>query len=115
MKGLFEITPSGEDGLFEVRLNPDHAVFSGHFPGKPILPGVCSLMIVRECASSLAGRPLRYTSIKESKFLSAVTPSEAPVVKLRLMTDGETYTADATISAAETIKLKLKAILTTDE
>ena len=32
---------------FRVRLDASHQVFRGHFPGHPMLPGVCTLQLVR--------------------------------------------------------------------
>ena len=34
---------------FRVRLDASHPVYRGHFPGHPVLPGVCTLQLVREC------------------------------------------------------------------
>jgi 3-hydroxyacyl-[acyl-carrier-protein] dehydratase len=98
--------------MFETTLNPGHAVFAGHFPGNPVLPGVCSMMMVRECASRLVGRELRYAAVKECKFLAAITPDLRLTIKLNLNCD---YGLDATIQSGETVMLKLKATLTPDE
>ncbi len=118
MKDLYEIFPGREQGTFEVGLNARHAVFGGHFPGNPVLPGVCSMMIVRECASLLAARPLRYASVRESKFLAAITPDARLEVRVKLSNDadaGGAYPLDAVIRHGETTMLKLKARLTPDE
>ncbi|MDR2883323.1 MAG: hydroxymyristoyl-ACP dehydratase [Alistipes sp.] len=118
MKDLFDIIPARGEGVFDVRLNPDHAVFQGHFPGNAVLPGVCSMMIVRECASSLVARPLQYVHVKESKFLAAITPDAHLTVAIRLSTNadtGDVYTLDATIRCGEITMLKLKARLEPDE
>ena len=41
---------------FRVRLDASHPVYRGHFPGHPVLPGVCTLQLVRvfqtDCKSS---------------------------------------------------------------
>jgi 3-hydroxyacyl-[acyl-carrier-protein] dehydratase len=129
MKDLVEITSAeagtgawavtGETGgtyVFGVRLDPEHPVFRGHFPGKPILPGVCSLAIIRECAARAAGVALKFSSIRESKFLSAVLPTAQLTVELNLVQDADkTYAVDATLSEGETVMLKLKAIIEKDE
>lgn len=115
MNGLYEIVAGPEDGRFEVRLDPGHIVFRGHFPGKPVLPGVCSLMIVRECASRLAGRPLRYVSVREGKFLSVITPDARITVDVKLTGHNDGYPISATIRGHDTTMLKLKACLKPDE
>jgi len=48
MDGLYKITLFDYDpdaGILNSRiaLNKDHPVFEGHFPGNPILPGVCTV------------------------------------------------------------------------
>ncbi len=80
------------------------------------IPGVCSLMIVRECASLLAARPLRYSTVRESKFLAAITPDTRLEVATKITaTDAADYTLEATIHHGATTMLKLKARLTPDE
>ena len=34
-----------EDGkqAIEIELNPGHVLYQGHFPGQPVVPGVCTL------------------------------------------------------------------------
>ncbi len=115
MKDLYEITGSTGEGVFEVRLNPDHDIFRGHFPGNPVLPGICSLMIVRECASRMAGLPLTYACVGESKFLSAITPEAELSIALKVTGEGGVYTLSATICSEYTTMLKLKANLIPDE
>jgi 3-hydroxyacyl-[acyl-carrier-protein] dehydratase len=115
MKELYEITSGRENGIFEVRLNPAHAIFGGHFPEHPVLPGVCSLMIIRECASQMVGRPLRYASVRESKFLAAIVPDARLMIQIKLSNDGDSHTLDARICLGETTMLKLKARLIPDE
>jgi 3-hydroxyacyl-[acyl-carrier-protein] dehydratase len=32
----------------KIAINKRHRIFDGHFPGLPVVPGVCMLQIVRE-------------------------------------------------------------------
>jgi 3-hydroxyacyl-[acyl-carrier-protein] dehydratase len=112
MRELYTTSATAEATLFEVRLNPAHPLFGGHFPGNPVLPGVCSMMAVRECAGLVAGRALRYASVGECKFLKAITPDDTLSVSVKL---AEGYALTATIQCAETLALKLKARLVPDE
>jgi 3-hydroxyacyl-[acyl-carrier-protein] dehydratase len=115
MNGLYEIIPGATYGTFEVRLNPAHAIFSGHFPDNPVLPGVCSMMITRECASRIAGQSLEYAAVKEARFLAVVTPDTVLTVNLKLSKDNDGYPLDATICSGETTMFKLKACLRLNE
>ncbi|MEP7278535.1 MAG: 3-hydroxyacyl-ACP dehydratase, partial [Bacteroidota bacterium] len=42
-----------------LKINPDHAIFKGHFPGQPVVPGVCMMQIVKELMETGTGRRLR--------------------------------------------------------
>ena len=41
---------SGENNAIEaiIELDEHHDIFKGHFPGQPVLPGVCMLQITKE-------------------------------------------------------------------
>lgn len=73
-----------EDGkqAIEIELNPGHVLYQGHFPGQPVVPGVCTLQIIKESAEQIANQPLQYVQIASSKFLSAINPLETPLLQL---------------------------------
>lgn len=37
----------------QVKLNPGHPVYQGHFPGHPVVPGVCLLQLIKECVEDI--------------------------------------------------------------
>jgi 3-hydroxyacyl-[acyl-carrier-protein] dehydratase len=65
-------------------LNPDHPVFKGHFPGNPILPGVCTLQIAKELLEKLTGMELMLLKANSIKYLGFVNPLTHPVVNFTL-------------------------------
>lgn len=67
-----------------IRLNSTHAVFSGHFPGNPILPGVCMLQIVKEVVESSLDTKVKLLKASELKFLAFVTPNDRKLLQLEL-------------------------------
>lgn len=67
-----------KDGECNVRvsLNKKHAIYSGHFPQVPILPGVCQVQILKETLSNILKIDLQMDNAKEIKFLSMLNPTE---------------------------------------
>lgn len=54
----------------------DHPVFSGHFPGQPILPGVLLLQRVMGLAQANLGRSLATCVLRNVKFIAPVNPGD---------------------------------------
>lgn len=100
-----------DKAVFSLRLNPAHPVYAGHFPGMPVVPGVCMLQIVKECVSMWTGNTVRYETVVSCKFLAVVNPEgeELFVISFTLK-EGRLLQATATIGNIPV--LKIKAILT---
>ena len=67
-----------------LKLNPQHVLYEGHFPGYPIVPGVCMLQLIKECVEKIKGKTLQYAQIASCKFLAALNPIETPTLVLEL-------------------------------
>lgn len=75
---LYRITNirKGSDGKAEVviRLKSEHKIFGGHFPGNPVLPGACTVQIIKETIEEVTGQILFLTDAPVIKFQSFVNP-----------------------------------------
>ncbi|WP_439557462.1 3-hydroxyacyl-ACP dehydratase [Dyadobacter sp.] len=58
-----------------VKIDPSHALFNGHFPGAPVVPGVIQLEMVQELLAQHTGRKLKLKSLRTCKFLEVLDPS----------------------------------------
>lgn len=67
-----------------IRLKPDHPIFAGHFPGLPVVPGVCMMAIMKEILQEIVHRPLRLEQAGNLKFLSLINPLENETVNVEL-------------------------------
>ncbi len=78
--------PVQADGssAFEFQFSADDPVFAGHFPGRPILPGVFQLEMARVAAESVLDCPLIVREIRKAKFQRPVLPDETVRVELKL-------------------------------
>lgn len=66
----------------------DHPALPGHFPGRPIVPGVVLLDHAVRCASTLDDSGDGRWSIGNAKFLSPVGPGETLIFVLERKPSG---------------------------
>ena len=57
-----------------VKLNAEHDIFLGHFPGSPVLPGVCIVQIIKEMLSEIIKNDLMLVKSNSIKFLNLISP-----------------------------------------
>jgi 3-hydroxyacyl-[acyl-carrier-protein] dehydratase len=76
----------GADGpsVFEFRFGADDPVFAGHFPGRPLLPGIFQLEMTRAAAESALDCPLAVREISKAKFQRPILPDESVRLELKL-------------------------------
>ena len=68
---------------FEFRFRPEDPTFAGHFPGRPILPGVFQLEMARLAAEQVLPGPLAVREIRKAKFQRPILPDETVRVELK--------------------------------
>lgn len=80
-------------------LNPDSAIYKGHFPGNPITPGVVIIGIARELIEHALGLSLTLTGVPSVKYMSVLTPTSSPKVTyiLEFTADNDKVKAKATV------------------
>ena len=67
-----------------IALNPEHRIFEGHFPGQPVVPGVCMLQIIKECLEAALQVRLTLAKAGNIKFLTVLTPQQQQIVDVRI-------------------------------
>ncbi|MGI4862384.1 MAG: hypothetical protein ACRYFZ_00560 [Janthinobacterium lividum] len=85
-----------------IRLNPEHAIFAGHFPGQPVVPGVCMLQIIKELLAGAIQQPVQLVRASNIKFLTVLTPGTHEIVSVQLKFDSSEngiLVSEATISS----------------
>ena len=100
---------------FTVKLHPDHPVFQGHFPGNPIVPGVCQIMMIQELIDQIQNKPMRLEHADTVKFLSLIVPGINPTLDFDISyREAEVckISTNVTIHAENTIFLKFKGTFT---
>jgi 3-hydroxyacyl-[acyl-carrier-protein] dehydratase len=62
--------------------NATHEIFGGHFPGQPVVPGVCTMQMVKELVEEQTGKKLLLQSTGQVKFLQLILPEVQPLISI---------------------------------
>lgn len=79
LNDLYTITKIVKEGnsnklSVQIQLNSSHEIFKGHFPGNPILPGVCIVQILKEVMMYHLDNKLILNYASSIKYLSFINP-----------------------------------------
>ena len=96
------LTRTAEDGGFSASLAlPDSFVgFQGHFPGNPVVPGVCLVQAVLLAAERVLGKPVRLDEVKVAKFFSPLLAGQVAEIVGNVAAVGATAEVAATLTSA---------------
>lgn len=83
-KILSEEKISDSKYIVTILVNEKHEVFKGHFPGNPIMPGVCMIQIIKELTESITKSSLMIQSLANVKFMALINPEVTPELRLEL-------------------------------
>jgi 3-hydroxyacyl-[acyl-carrier-protein] dehydratase len=68
-----------------LRIAAEHPALPGHFPGRPIVPGVVLLDCVLNEADAWLGSTVHVTGLRQAKFTSMLLPEQAAELELQLL------------------------------
>ncbi|MFH7003361.1 MULTISPECIES: 3-hydroxyacyl-ACP dehydratase [Flavobacterium] len=100
------------DAKYNIRIlvNANHEVFEGHFPGNPIMPGVCMIQIIKELTESITKSSLMIQTLTNVKFMALINPETNPELRLELditTTEDDLVKVKNTTYFNDTVALKL--------
>lgn len=100
--------------VYTIELLPDCDVYRGHFPGRPVCPGVCNMETIKELAILTAGHKLAMSKVKKCRFLAVATPVENSKLNVSISCDdmGETVAVTAQISDTDKVYVDFKGEMT---
>ena len=114
IEGLYTITDfelEGQDLNARIHLNKDHAIFKGHFPGSPVMPGVCMLQIIKELTERATEKNLFLATSSNIKFMAIINPDTNAdlLLNISIAEEDELVKVKNVSSFDETVALKLSA------
>lgn len=79
---VHELQPSENSLTCILVFNAHHSVFEGHFPDRPVVPGVCMVQILKELLEQQLDEKLFLSHAPQIKFLGLITPEISPSVSM---------------------------------
>lgn len=96
-----EVTRTGETVTATVPIRATEPVFPGHYPGFPVLPGVCVVECVHRAAlATLPEQDLVLAAVDSARFLGPVRPGDDLTVELDWSADGDAWCCRARAGTA---------------
>jgi len=95
---------AGEKYVVNIEMNPAHEIYNGHFPGMPVVPGVCLTQMVKETVEQITNTQLTMVTGDNIKFTAVLNPTEnlevIMTISLKTKENGLLH-ADAAVKAGE--------------
>ncbi|PKD17167.1 hydroxymyristoyl-ACP dehydratase [Salegentibacter salinarum] len=85
LKNFYSVLNSSEENgkqLTQIKINKDHEIYDGHFPGRPVTPGVILMNLFKEEAERRCGCKLQFKKGNNVKFMAVVDPNTDAVLNL---------------------------------
>jgi 3-hydroxyacyl-[acyl-carrier-protein] dehydratase len=96
----------------QIELNRDHDIFKGHFPGNPVLPGVCTIQILKELLQIHLDKNLKLVKAGSIKYLSFIDPVRNSIINYEIKLDemeSDRVSCSATVKFESTVFCSLKS------
>jgi 3-hydroxyacyl-[acyl-carrier-protein] dehydratase len=103
---------------FTVEINGKDPLFEGHFPSRAILPGVCTIQIIKECICSVVPGDLHFMNVEQCKFIGMIDPSIDNILDVKIICKSDNNNnipINASVFNSNVVVCKLKATLSEAE
>lgn len=82
----FEITGQiiGHEISASISINEDSSLYAGHFPGFPVTPGVCQVLMIKEILVEVLDIPLQLSKARHIKFNNLHEPGKVNTMQSRI-------------------------------
>ena len=99
-----------------ITFDKDHDIFKGHFPGMPVVPGVCEIQMLGEILGHVLHHNLLLQSASSVKYLAVIDPRVHPSINVSISytksENVQSYQMSAQYSYAEKVFMKFKGVYT---
>ena len=95
----------------KLHINKSHELYKGHFPERPVTPGVILMQLFKEEAERILGKELQLEKATNVKFTSVVDPNqdEHLILNSQITEDSSGINLKGTAENNNSISLKINA------
>lgn len=95
-----------------LKINKSHQLYQGHFPGRPVTPGVMLMQLFKEEAERVSGKDLQLEKANNVKFTAVVDPNcdQEVVLKYTIEETGAVINLKGTAENNNSIAIRIQAI-----
>ncbi|HEU5470225.1 MAG TPA: hypothetical protein VFV67_06200 [Actinophytocola sp.] len=108
--GGWDVARAGDTVTAVLPVRPTEPVFTGHYPGFPVFPGVCVIECVHRTA--LAAPPGRIepalVAVRQARFLAPVRPGDELTITLAWSPAGEEWCCAAEVATARGVVARMR-------
>ena len=79
-----ELSGDSSNVIVTATLNPEHPIFEGHFPGSPVVPGVCMIQMIKEILSKIVKKDLMFVKSSTIKLNNLIDPLQNKIINFEL-------------------------------
>lgn len=114
LKDFYSILSSSEEKgkhSTKIKINKGHEIYNGHFPGRPVTPGVILIHLFKEEAERRCGCKLQFKKGNNVKFMAVVDPNKDAVLDLEseITEENNVIKLKGTASNSAGISLKINS------
>ncbi|MFV8225770.1 hydroxymyristoyl-ACP dehydratase [Christiangramia aquimixticola] len=115
LKDFYSVTNTvEEDGLYTttIKVNGKHEIYNGHFPSRPVTPGVVLMLLFKENAERILDRKLHLKRAENVKFAAVFDPNQCELLNLesKFEENGEFVSLKGIAKNENGIVLKINAL-----
>lgn len=95
-----------------IELNKDHAIFEGHFPDNPVMPGVGMIQIIKELVETTSNKSLLMQQVSNVKFMTLINPQVHTILQVNFAIEEkeDTIKVKSSIRFQDSIALKMSSV-----
>lgn len=103
---------TGDLYLTTLKVSKDHKIYKGHFPNRPVTPGVVLMQLFKEEAERILDRKLQLVRAENVKFIAVFDPnvSEELQLECQLEENGEFIKLKGVAKSDPGIVLKISCL-----